>query len=117
MDHDGVGADFGVMTNRDRAQQLRARTDRDTVLHGGMTFAGGKAGTAQGHTLIDRHILSHRGRLSDDHTHAVVDEQSGPDIGGGMDLNAGDGSGKGSQQSRQHRHPDTQHGVRRTVRQ
>ena len=89
-DHDAVGADLRAVADRDRAEQLRARADRDVVLHGRVALAGGEAGAAERDALVERHVVADLGRLADHHAGAVVDEQPLADSRGGVDLDAGE---------------------------
>ena len=88
-DHDRVGADFGAVADRDRAEQLRAGADRRVVLDGRVALAALKAGAAEGHALIDRHAAVDLGGLADHHAGAVVDEEVVADLRRRMDLDAG----------------------------
>ena len=54
-----------------------------------MTLALILTRAAQGHALIQRTVVSDLGGLTDHHAGAVVDHQSSPDGGTGVDLNAG----------------------------
>ena len=58
-----------------------------------MALAAVLSGAAEGHTLVDRDVLADLRGLTDDHTHAVVDEEPGTDGGAGVDLDAGDEPG------------------------
>ena len=54
-----------------------------------MALAAMERGAAEGHALIERHVVADLGGLADHHAHAVVDEQAPADLGAGMDLDAG----------------------------
>ena len=93
VDHDGVRADLRAVADRDRAEQLGARADRDVVLDGRVALAGGEAGAAERHALEERHAVADLGRLADHDAGAVVDEELAADPGGGVDLDPGRRSG------------------------
>ena len=88
-DHDGVGADLRAVPDRDRAEQLRAGADRDVVLHRRVALAGGEARAAERDALVERDVVADRRRLPDHDARAVVDEQALADLGGRVDLDAG----------------------------
>ena len=77
------------MADRDRAEQLGARADRDVVLHRRVALAGREAGAAERHALVERHVVADLGRLADHDARAVVDEQAVADARRRMDLDAG----------------------------
>src|SRR5262249_36484732 len=58
-------------------------------------------GAAQGNALIKRHIVSQLGRLADHDAHSVVDEHAPPDLGAGMNLDAGQQTAKMGQKTPQ----------------
>src|SRR3954452_8941140 len=75
-DHDAVRADLRAVADRDRAQQLRARPDRDVVLHRRVAVAGREAGAAERDALVERHVVADLRGLADDDAGPVVDEQA-----------------------------------------
>ena len=93
-DDDRVGADLRSVADRDRPEQLRARSDRDVVLDGRMALAALEAGAAEGDALVDRHAVADLGRLADDDAGSVVDEEVAADPRAGMDLDPGQGAGR-----------------------
>ena len=46
----------------------------------GVPFSFFLAGSAQGHALIQRHVVAHNRRLANHHAHSVIDEQSPSDL-------------------------------------
>ena len=78
-----------AVPDRDRAEQLRAGTDRHVVLERRVALAGGEARAAERHALVERDVVADLGRLADHDAHAVVDEDATADGGAGMDLDAG----------------------------
>ena len=48
-----------------------------------------QAGAAQRNPMVQGHIRADLGGLADDHTHAVIDEETGAYARAGMDLDAG----------------------------
>ncbi len=49
--------------------------------------------TAEGHVLIEQHVVADFGGFADDDAHAMVNEEALADAGSGVDLNAGEGAG------------------------
>ncbi len=89
LDDDGPGADLGVVPDDERSEDLGGGADDHPVADGRMPLAALLSGPAEGHALIDRYVVTDLGRLADDHTHAVVDEQAAADARARMDLDAG----------------------------
>ena len=56
----------------------------------GMAFALLQTRAAQRHRVIQRDLFADLCRLANDHAHAVIDEQSVPDLRTGVNLNAGE---------------------------
>src|SRR3954447_6924026 len=83
---DRVGADLGVLADRDRTQELRPGANRDVVAEGRVALAALEAGATQGHPLVEGHPGADPRRLADHHAGAVVDEEFLADLGGGVDL-------------------------------
>ena len=71
----------------------------DVVLHDRMTGRALRHRVAlrrpasQGHALVEMHAVAHDRGLADHEAAAMVDEQSRPDGGGGMDVDPGPGAG------------------------
>ena len=83
-----------TIADQDIAQHLGARTHYDMIAHRRMAFATFFTGAAQGHALIQQHIVANLGGLTDHHSHTMVDEKPASDLSARMDLDAGDPSPK-----------------------
>src|SRR5499427_4882691 len=68
------------------ADNLGPRSHHHVVGEGGVTLLPLVAGAAESHPLEQAHVPPDLGRLTDDHAHAVVDEEPGAKLGRGMDL-------------------------------
>src|SRR5919108_5249918 len=88
-DDDGAGADPAVVADRERAEHLGAGADDDVVAERRVTLLLPEARSAQRHPLQERDVLADFGRLADDDAHPVIDEQTGPDSRGWMNLDPG----------------------------
>ena len=55
-----------------------------------MALADSLARTAQGHALVDGHVVAHFRRLADHDAEGVVDEDPSPDERTGVDVDAGE---------------------------
>ena len=88
----------------DRAEQLRARADRDVVLHGRVALAGGEAGAAERDALVERDVVADLRRLADHDAHPVVDEEALADLRRRVDLDPGERARDRRDQPRQQRH-------------
>jgi hypothetical protein len=53
-----------------------------------MSLAFLLASSTQGHALVHSHIVANNSRLTNHHTHAVIDEKATADRSSGMDLNS-----------------------------
>ena len=89
LDHNRSGSDFGVFPDRKRSDDLRTGADHNIVLQRRMTFPGLLTITAERHALIQRHVVSDDGRLSDDNACSMVDKQSLSDRRTRMDFDTG----------------------------
>jgi hypothetical protein len=77
------------VADRDRPEHLRARSDGDVVLHGGVTLAGRKPGAAERDSLIQGHVVADLGGLADHDPHPMVDDEALADQRRGVDLDPG----------------------------
>ena len=93
VEHYRAGGDTGVVPDRERAEHLCAGADQHIAADGGVALARVLAGAAEGHALIDGAAVSDFRRFSDDHAHTVINQHTAPDLGGGMDFNAGSSLG------------------------
>src|SRR5215472_9039049 len=81
-------ADAASRADGEGADDLRARSHHHVVGESGVTLLPLVAGAAEGHSLEQAHVPADLRRLTDDHAHAVVDEEPGAQLGRGMDLDA-----------------------------
>ena len=88
--HDGVSADAHVVADRDVAEHLGARPDGDVIAERGVALSALVAGASERDALVEDAIVAHDGRLADDYAHGVVDEEAAAQLGGRMDLDAGE---------------------------
>src|SRR5262249_10140572 len=87
--HDyGAGADPAAAADGKAADDLGAGPDDDVVAERGVALLALQAGAAERDALEQRDVFADRGRRADDDAHAVIDEQSRPESGGRMDLDA-----------------------------
>ena len=87
--YDGARTDLDMVSDRNRAEDFRACADRDMIADRGMAFSGIFTGTAERHALVERDIVTDNRGFADHDTAAVVDEQAMPDLGAGVDFDAG----------------------------
>ena len=57
------------------------------------------SGAPQGHSLVQGNIVADDGSFSDDDAGTMIDEKSFPDLGTGMDLDAGQEPGQGGNET------------------
>ncbi len=76
FEHDGARRDFGVITDLERAEHLRARADHHVAAEHGVPLAAVLAGTAERHALIDGAVIADLRSLADDDGAAVVNEDA-----------------------------------------
>src|SRR3712207_8822140 len=62
------------VADADRPEQLGAGADGHVVLHRRVALAGGEAGAAERHALVERHVVAHLGR-SEEHTSELQSRQ------------------------------------------
>src|SRR5215469_11408888 len=86
--HHRPRANAAAGTDGEAADDLGASSHHHIVGEGGVTLLPLVAGAAEGHPLEQAHVPPNLGRLTDDHAHAVVDEEPGTQLGRGMDLDA-----------------------------
>ena len=91
---DGAGADAGALADDDVAEDVGVVADEDAVAEGGVAFAAGFAGAAEGDVLVERDVVAEDGGFADDDAHAVVDEEAVADLGGGVNFDAGPEAGE-----------------------
>ena len=89
LDHNRSSSDFGVFPDRKRSDNLCTGADHNIILQRRVTFSGLLTITAERHALIQRHVVSDDGRLSDDNACSMVDKQSLSDRRTRMDFDTG----------------------------
>src|SRR4029077_8338472 len=57
-----------------RSQNRRAAEDRHGILDGGVSLDGPGRRAAERYALINRHVVTYLTRLSDHHSHTVIDK-------------------------------------------
>ena len=87
--HNGISADSAVVTDFDRAEDFRAGADDHPVSDRRVTLAGLWTGSAERDAVVDRDVVTDLRSLADHHTRRVVDEQTRPDDGTGVDVDPG----------------------------
>ena len=90
---DRAGTDAGAFADDDVAEDVGVVADEDSVAEGGVAFASGLAGAAEGDGLVQRDVVADDGGFADDDADAVVDEEAAADLGGGVDLDSGPEAG------------------------
>src|SRR5690606_38524716 len=97
--------DAVVTDDRGATKDGGARVDDHPVLDGRMPLAASvtlpHAEAAQGHALVERHVVTDYGSLADHHTGTVVDAEALADPGGGMDVDPGTAMSGRRQHARQ----------------
>ena len=101
FEHDGARADLGAFPHGKPAQNFGARGHGDVFHEGGVPLAPLLARAAERRPLIDDDARMHFRRLPDDDAAAVVDEHTGINPGGGVDLDARQKSGNLADDARQ----------------
>ena len=112
MGDEHVGADDAVPADDGAAaQDRRAGVDGHVVLDGGVPLFAPEAlpapgaQRAQGHALIDLHMVADDGGFAHHDAGAVVNEEVFSNGGAGVDVNAGDAVGVLGHDPGQQRHP------------
>ena len=88
--HNRVCANLRIVSDADVSQNFGSGADHDIVSDRRMAFAVLLAGSSQRRAMVHRAVVADDRRFPDHHAHAVVDEESFPDIGGGMNFDAVD---------------------------
>src|SRR4030042_2734898 len=86
-DHHRIGTNASVRTNGDGSQDLGTCTHHHPVIECWVAFSLSKLGTAQCHPVVQGDIFSNFRSLTNDNTHAVVNEQALSDGRTRVDLN------------------------------
>ena len=90
-DH-GPGPHPGMGSDVHGAEDLPPGSDNDTIAEGWVPLLPLEAGAAQRHSLVQHHVIADLGGLADHDTHAVIDDESSPDRGTGVNLDTGHGA-------------------------
>src|SRR5450759_5127538 len=106
-----------VIADSNVAQHFRARAHHHVVADGGMALALLVAGTAQGHALVEQHVVANLRGLADHHAGTVVDEEAASDGGAGMNLDPGKEAADLRDHARHQRHAPAVQAVRQAVHQ
>src|ERR1035437_5853286 len=88
-EHYGAGPHSGVISHSNVAQNLSARTDDHSIANRGMSLELFLAGTAERSALIQRDVIADDRSFSDDDTHAMINEQTTPNLRSRMNLDPG----------------------------
>jgi hypothetical protein len=104
IEHHRVGANLRVISDRDRAEDLRARTDDHMVSERRMALALFFSGPAERDSLVKDALLAHLGRLADYDAHTVIDKEPRAYLRRGMDLDAGAETCDVGKEARDHRY-------------
>ena len=89
LDHNGVGANLGALTYRERAKHLGTGTNDGAATERGMPLgAFGERGAAESDALIDRAIITDLGGFTDDHAKAMINEYPPTNRRPGVNFNA-----------------------------
>src|SRR5690606_33303862 len=94
-------ANLSAGTDSERPENLRASTDNHAILERRMALALAPAGATQGNAVIKRHVVADLRRLTDDDTHAMIDESTPAHPRAGMSLAAGEPAPPTGSQPRQ----------------
>ena len=89
LEDDRARADLGVLSDREGSEDLGACAHHNIVLERRMSLPLFLPGPAQGHALVKCDIVSDHGRLSDDDSAPMVNEQPLPDRCARMYLDPG----------------------------
>ena len=89
MEHDGIGSDQGVVTDPEGSEQFGTGPDQDIVAKCRVALAFVLAGAAKRRVVEDRAIVANLGGLTDDDTHAMVDEKAVADFSARVNLDPG----------------------------
>ena len=88
QDH-GVCPYLRAFTDRDIAQAFGAGADHHAVFQRRMPLLMLCSSSAKRYAMIDLAVITDLRGLSDDHAHAMIDQQSSADLRAGMDLDPG----------------------------
>ena len=89
LGYHGIRTDFGTLTHFERSQYLCACTYHDAVADRGVALTLAPARSTEGHTLIQRNVVTNNRCLTNNHTHTVVNEKAPANCGSRMYLDTG----------------------------
>ncbi len=101
LGHHSIGADLGARTDGKRTEHLRARPDYNAIFQRRVALAFVPGCAAQGHALVQGHVITNLGGLANNDAHAVVDKETTADLGARMNLNPGQPTAEVRYQPRQ----------------
>src|ERR1022692_1385051 len=90
---DRPGANFHIVADPDAPEDLGACSDDDVVADGGVALALLVARSAEGYALINENVVADLGGFAYHHAHAVIDEETPPDLRARMNFDAGEKAG------------------------
>ena len=106
-----------MIADSNAAQDLGAGSDHDVIAEGGMALPSLLPGSTERHALKQRHVIADLGGFPDHDAHTMVDEKPLPDLGGGMNLDAGQETRDLRNRPRHKRNAMSEEPVRHPVRQ
>lgn len=89
LDHHRTGANLRPIANGNRAQHYGIRTQYHVIADSRVTLGFLSGNATQNHPFIHQHIIADFRRLTDYHTHAMVNEKPSANNRTGVDLDAG----------------------------
>jgi hypothetical protein len=102
LHNDGIGSNSRVIAHSDWAENLRSRTDDDTITDRWMTLAGPVPSTTKCDLMIEGYVTSDHGRLTDDDSRRMIDKETFSDRGSRMNVHLRPSIGQGRDHSRCH---------------
>lgn len=91
---DRIGADRAVVADHDRPENLCSCTYGDAITERRMPLLLRERPATERHTVIQHDVVPDLRGFTDDHAHAVVDEETPTDRRTGMDLDSGEEPGE-----------------------
>jgi hypothetical protein len=104
-----------VLPERDGAEHGGAGTDHDVVADRRMPSPRLRPRATEGHPVVQQHVVTDDGGLTDHHAHAVVDEEPATDRGARVDLDAGEETRQLGDHTREQSQPGPPEAVREPV--
>src|SRR5258706_14512927 len=87
-DHHRACPDLHMIAYKDIPENLSSGPNYHVIAQRRMAFSLLVAGAAQGHTLVQQHIVADLRGFPDHYARAMIDEKSPPDRGPRMDFDA-----------------------------